>query len=168
MSIKLLQDKIDNINLKLGRSVSWLSLIIVLLMSFNVLARYAFKLNLIWQQELILFMHSVIFLAGAGYTLLHNKHVRVDVIYCHLSEKHKAMIDIAGTILFLFPFCFSISYFSYDFIINSWNIMEKSPEYNGIYGIFILKSFIWIFTFSLTLQGISTIISSIIKIRGDA
>lgn len=156
---------INNINIIIGKAVSWLTLAMVLLMFFNVIARYIFSLNLIWQQELVIFMHAIIFLAGGGYTLLCNKHVRVDIFYQKLSEKGKAIVNIAGTILLLIPVSGTIIYFSYDFVISSWQLYEKSPEYNGVHGIFILKTFIWIFASCLILQGVSVILTGIKTIR---
>lgn len=156
---------IDAINRSLGRSISWLTLAMVVLMFFNVTSRYIFQTNLIWQQELVGFMHAVVFLAAAGYTLLDDKHVRVDVFYHGFSDKAKAIIDMCGTILFLMPVCFAISYFSYGFIISSWKILESSPEYNGMQGIFLLKSCIWAFAFSVAMQGLSTICKSINILR---
>ena len=73
---------------------------------------------------------------------------------------------MAGTFLFLFPFCMAIIFFSADFIINAWKIKEASSEYNGVLGVFLLKTCIWIFAISLLLQGISTICKSIVILRG--
>lgn len=156
---------IDKSNRTFGRVIAWLALAMVLLMFFNVISRYAFNLNLIWQQELVIFMHAIVFLAAAGYTLLDDKHVRVDVFYHSYCERNKAWVNLIGTIIFIFPVCFAISYFSSDYIKSSWRILEASPEYNGMQGIFILKSFIWIFCLSVFLQGVSTICKSINILR---
>ena len=165
--LQAISDKIDRTNRIIGRLFSWTALLMVLLMFFNVISRYAFNVNLVWQQELVGFMHAILFLTAAGYTLLDDKHVRVDVIYQQLNERKKAIVNLVGTVLFLFPVCFAISYFSHDFITNSWAIKESSPEYNGMKGVFILKSFIWVFCFTVSLQGISTICKSIITLRGE-
>jgi TRAP-type mannitol/chloroaromatic compound transport system permease small subunit len=165
--LKTISCIIDKTNRLIGRLFSWLALLMVLLMFFNVVSRYLLNMNLVWQQELVGFMHAMLFLTVAGYTLLDDKHVRVDVIYQSLSEQKKAIVNLIGTIIFLFPVCFAISYFSSDFIINSWGIYEASPEYNGMKGVFILKSFIWIFCFTVALQGLSTICKSLITLKGE-
>ena len=157
---------IDIVTGRIGRSVAWLALFMVLMMFFNVISRYIFDTNLIWQQELVGISHSIIFLLASGYTLLEDKHVRVDIIYDKLTIRNKAIIDVAGTFLFLFPFCMAIIFFSADFIINAWKIKEASSEYNGVLGVFLLKTCIWIFSISLLLQGISTICKSIVILRG--
>ncbi len=165
MDIGKIAVNIDMVNLRCGRAVSWLTLAMVILMFGNVVSRYLFNVNLIWQQELVIALHAVIFLSTAGYTLLDDKHVRVDVLYHNFTEKRKAVVNLVATVIFLFPICFAISYYSYDFITSSWQILEGSPEYNGIKGIFLLKTFIWVFSASLFLQGISTILKSSITLR---
>jgi len=165
--LQKISDSIDRINCLLGKAISWLALTMVLLMFFNVVSRYVLNLNLVWQQELVGFMHAILFLAAAGYTLLDDKHVRVDVIYQGLSEQKKAVVNLVGTVVFLLPVCIAISYFSNDFILSSWKIYESSSEYNGMKGVFLLKSCIWIFTLTLSLQGVSTICKSLITIKGN-
>lgn len=161
LNLKQTADIIDNFNRRLGYGISWLALIMVALMFINVIARYLFNSTMIWQQELVVFLHAVIFLAAAGYTLLDDKHVRVDVFYDGFSERRKALVNLTGTLIFMFPVCFAITYFSACFIADSWKIREASPEYNGMAGVFILKSFILVFTFSLILQGISVVCKSL-------
>ncbi len=166
--LQQISDKIDSTNRIIGRLFSWSALFMVLLMFFNVLSRYAFNINLVWQQELVGFLHAILFLTAAGYTLLDDKHVRVDVIYQQMDDKKRAFINLAGTLIFLFPVCIAIVYFSHDFILSSWKIHESSPEYNGMKGVFILKSFIWVFCFTLILQGVSTICRSLITLKRKA
>lgn len=156
---------IDRINQRIGWCVAWLALLMVLAMTANVIGRYAFNTTLIWQQELVGFMHAVMFLAAAGYTLLDENHVRVDIVYQRGSQKYKAAVDLAGTVLFLFPLCIAIVYFSYEFVISSWRLWESSPEYNGMKGVFVLKTFIWVFAGTLFLQGISTVCKSLTTLR---
>lgn len=164
-ALTYIADKIDSLNRLIGHSVSYFTLFMVLAMFLNVVLRYAFNLNLIWQQELVGFMHSIVFLAAAGYTLLDEKHVRVDIFYQQSSNKTKAYIDLVGVLIFLLPVSISIAYLSYDFIINSWSIEESSPEYNGMAGVFLLKTCIWLFSGTLFLQGISTICKSLTTVR---
>lgn len=157
-------DKIDQFNLTLGRSVAWLALAMVLLTALTVVQRYIFATNFIWQSELIIYFHSILFLASAGYTLQTGSHVRVDVFYERMSERKQACFDLFGTIFFLIPVAIAIAYFSYDFIINSWSIYEGSREYNGLPAIYLLKSGIWLFSATLILQAISLIYKNISKL----
>ena len=83
-------DTIDLINEWSGRSVSWLLVIMVFNVFFVVVLRYIFNYGAIWMQELYVWNHSIVFLLGAGYTLLHNGHVRIDLIYRTASSKYKS------------------------------------------------------------------------------
>jgi len=158
---------INRINGFLGKTVSWLTLLMVLVMCISVVQRYLFQSNHIWQQELILFMHAVVFLTVAGCTLRDDGHVRVDMLYEHVSAGKKAWINLIGTVIFLFPVCGAVIYFSYSFISNSWEILERSREYDGLPVVFLLKTFIWVFAATLILQGISVIIRSISELKSQ-
>lgn len=158
--------RIDAINRAIGHGVAWFTLVMVLFMAFNVVQRYVFDANHIWQTEFNRFLHAIIFLTAAGYTLLQNEHVRVDVFYQKKTKRQKAWIDLVGTIIFLFPAIIAIACFASDFIITSWGLLEASPEYQGMPGIFILKTFIWVFCAVLMLQGVSTICRSVLTIKG--
>jgi TRAP-type mannitol/chloroaromatic compound transport system permease small subunit len=100
---------------------------------------------------------------GAAYTLKRDEHVRVDIFYRGLSTRHKAVVDLAGTILFLFPVTAFIVISSWDYVSISWVIRESSREAGGLPYPFvpILKSIIPLTAFLLGLQGIANLISSV-------
>lgn len=145
------------INLYLGRFVSWGTFIMVLFMAATVALRYTVQSSAIWQQELIRYLHVAVFMGSAGYALLRDEHVRVDVFYSKLSDNKKRYIDLLGTLFFLLPFCIAGLYYSYEFIASSWRIWEPSAEPLGLPFVYILKSFIGVFFVSLILQSIVTI-----------
>ena len=155
-----LANRIEHINTVLGTVLSWATFAIVLLMFWNVLQRYFLATNHVWQTELVLLLHSLIFLTLAGHTLKTDRHIRVDLIYSKLNETQQAWINLAGTILFLVPTAILISYFSYDFISNAWAIKESSREANGLSIIYVMKGFIYIFSTTLLLQSTVTLIHS--------
>ena len=157
---------IDAFNDRLGRAISWLTLVMVLVTVVIVVLRYGFNIGFIWMQESVRFMHSFVFLLCAAYTLLHNEHVRVDVFYLKMSERRKAWVDIFGTVAFLIPVCSVIIYFSLDYVVNSWEQLEGSLEERGLHFVYLLKTCIWIFAGTMILQGISLIIHSIATLRG--
>ncbi len=156
---------IDHFNEHLGRAAAWLTLGMVVLMFITVVQRYLFASGMSWEQELVRFFHGMVFLAAAGYTLKHNGHVRVDVVYQRLSERRQAWINLAGTVVFLWPVCAALFWFSTDFVLNAWAIYEGSNEYQGMPGVFIYKTFIWVFCGTLALQGISTCLHSFHTLR---
>ena len=94
---------IDHANELIGRAVSWLTLAMVLIACFVVLMRYGFSWGRVWIQETYVWMHGVVFMLGAGYTLLHNGHVRVDIFYRPAGARFKAWVDLFGSLLLLAP-----------------------------------------------------------------
>ncbi len=157
-------DLIDRLNEYVGRTVSWLTLAMVLVTVMVVVLRYGFNVGFIWMQESVRFMYAAVFLLGAGYTLLRDDHVRVDVIYSNLSDDRKALVDLVGTFLFLFPVCAAILIFSWDYVLNSWVDLEGSLEERGLHAVYLLKTCIWLFAALLVLQGISTVIRSAVTL----
>ena len=91
-----------------------------------VLLRYAFNIGYPWMQELYVWQHAIVFMAGAGYTMLHRGHVNVDVMYGRLGERGKAWVDILGTLFFLFPWLAILAVTSAPFVLSSWQIRESS------------------------------------------
>ncbi len=160
--------KLDKINIIIGGLISSLAIILVLNIFISVVQRYIFNSNYMWQSELSLAMSGVIFLLCSGYTYYFNSHVRVDIAYERFSSKIRAMVNILGILLLLFPMCFAIIYFSYDFIISSWKIYESSSEYSGIKGVFLLKTLLWGFPMLLILSGVSQLISFVKVIKGGS
>ena len=156
---------INSINRYIGEIISWFTLLMVLITVLVVVLRYGFNIGFIWMQESVRFMYAAVFLLCGGYTLLKDKHVRVDVIYLNLSTKNKAIIDLLGSIFLLLPVCFVIFYYSWSYVINSWEQMEGSIEERGLHLVFLMKTFIWAFAILVSLQSISIIINSCIIIK---
>ena len=156
---------INSINRYIGEIISWCTLLMVLITVLVVVLRYGFNIGFIWMQESVRFMYAAVFLLCGGYTLLKDKHVRVDVLYLNLSTKNKAIIDLLGSIFLLLPVCFVIFYYSWSYVINSWEQMEGSIEERGLHLVFLMKTFIWAFAILVSLQSISIIINSFIIIK---
>ena len=94
---------VDSLNERIGRGVAWLTLAMVLITFGVVILRYVYAIGWVWLQESYVWLHGVVFMVGAGYTLLHNGHVRVDVIYRPGSARYKAIVDLLGSLLLLMP-----------------------------------------------------------------
>ena len=156
---------INLINKLIGETVSWLTLFMVLITFLVVVLRYGFNIGFIWMQESVRFMYAAVFLLCAGYTLLKDKHVRVDVLYLNLSERSKAIVDLLGSVFLLLPVCFVILYYSWSYVINSWQQMEGSIEERGLHLVFIMKTFIWLFAILVSMQSLATIINSFIILK---
>ena len=159
--VKSIIQLIDLINEWAGRSVSWLLVIMVLNVFFVVILRYIFSYGAIWMQELYVWNHSIVFLLGAGYTLLHNGHVRIDLIYRTASLKYKSIIDIIGSIVFAIPVIYCIFIKSLPMVQRSWGVLEKSAEAGGLPGLFLFKSVLLVFCILFGLQFISLALKSL-------
>ena len=147
-----------------GRVVSWLTLGMVIITFLVVLLRYAFDIGWISLQESINYMHALVFLVGAAYTLKHNEHVRVDIIYSRLNLKNRAWIDLLGCILMLIPVMAFIIWTSWHYVLDSWRVYEGSREAGGLPGIYLLKSFIIVMAALLMMQSLALILKSMTSI----
>lgn len=148
-----------------GRMVSWLTLALGLAGFLVVVMRYAFDSGYIWMQETLTWMHAMVFMLGAAYTLKHDEHVRVDVIYRSLSVRTRAAIDLAGTILFLLPLCGYLVYETLPYVESSVRFGERSREAGGLPALFLLKAIIPLMAVLLTLQGLAVALKCIAELR---
>jgi len=158
--IKNIINSIDILNETIVRAASWLVLAMVLLICYDVTMRYSFHQGSVALQELEWHLFALIFLLGSAYTLKHNNHVRVDILYQsqYLSNKHRAMINILGIILFLIPFCVLILITTWPFVENAYYYLEGSPDPGGLPYRYLLKGSILVAFTLLILQGVAELL----------
>lgn len=149
---------IDAINEQVGRAVSWLNLVLVILVCFDVVIRYMFNQTAAWINELEWHLFAVVFLLGAGYTLKHDRHVRVDLFFTNFSKKDQALVNFIGSLLFLIPWSAIICYFAFSYSLDSWQMGETSPDPGGLPMRYVVKFAMVLGMFLLFLQGISSLI----------
>lgn len=154
----------DRIITTIGHCVSWAALILVLSTCLIVILRYLFNIGSVALQESLLYMHSLIFLLGAAWTLQKDGHVRVDIFYRPLSAKRKAWINAMGTLLLLIPTCIFLFWISWEYVASSWSYFEGSRESGGIDGVFLLKTLLLIMPVLLIVQGVSNLLYSLLVI----
>ena len=135
----------------LGRFISLMIPVMVILMIVIIVARYFLGIGLTGIQELIMYIHALIFLGCAGYVQYKDEHVRVDIFYRDASNKYKNKVNLILGILFLMPMVFVIGYFSIDLVEMSWKIKEISTEAGGLNYVYIQKTLILLFPLSLLL-----------------
>lgn len=165
--LKRIANAIDVTNDWIGRCLAWLTLGMVLVTVAVVLMRYIFGLGSTIMQESVVYMHATVFMACAGYALVHNGHVRCDVFYGSASPRAKAIIDIIGTFVFLIPTCVLIMWVALPYAAASWEVLEGSPEGRmGIPAVFLLKTLIPVFAGLLALQAISLVLQSALLLAG--
>ncbi|MGI2258117.1 TRAP transporter small permease subunit [Shewanella sp. GXUN23E] len=139
---------------KVGRTVSWATLLLLLLTLAVVILRYAFNTGATALQDSALYLHGAVFTLAAGYTLKHDAHVRVDIFYRRFSIRTRHWVDLLGTLLLLLPVSLFIAWECWDYVLASWRITEKSAEAGGLPLVYLQKSLLLALVVSLLIQGI--------------
>lgn len=156
---------IDSLAETTGRAVSWLTLLLGIGGLLVVVLRYAFDSGFIWMQESLTWMHALVFMLGAAYTLRHDEHVRVDVVYRRLAPRARAAIDLAGTLFFLLPLCGYLVFESLPYVEVSWRIAERSREAGGLPALYLLKSAIPLMAVLLAIQGVAQALRCVVALQ---
>ena len=157
---------ISVLNAFVGRLFAWSSLAMVLVCFTVVVQRYVFAVSYLWMQDLYVWLNGAMFTAIAGFALLRNDHVRVDIYYRPATLRTKAIVDLVGVLLFLLPFSVVVWIYALPFVQRSWRIHEGSPNIGGMPGFFILKTFILAFAVLIALQGIAMALRSVLVLSG--
>jgi len=160
-------NSLDRLSVATGKATAWLTLLMVIVTSIVVVMRYVFDAGFIWLQESVTWMHAVVFMLGAAYTLQQEEHVRVDIFYRAMTAKGRAWTDLMGVCVFLIPLCGLLAYQSYGFAAASWSLHEVSRESGGLpYPLIpILKSALLVMPLAVALQGVSLALKSLATIR---
>lgn len=159
-------DIIDLINEWIGKGVAWLTLAMVLVTFLIVILRYALDIGWIALQESVAYMHALVFMLGAAYTLKHDAHVRVDIFYQRCGVRSRAWIDCLGTLFLLLPVSAFIIWSSWEYVGDSWQIREGSRNSGGLPGLFLLKSSIIVMAALLILQGLALFLRNLLTALG--
>ena len=159
---------IDRFSRTTGRVTAWLTLFMVLTTFVIVVMRYAFDVGLIWVQESVTWMHAMVFMIGAAYTLQHEDHVRVDIFYREMSARRRAWVDVLGVVVLLLPMCGFLAIKAWGFVEVSWSLREASRESGGLpYPLLpLLKTVLVLMPAAVALQGVSLALHSIRTLRG--
>ncbi len=157
-------DLLDSINRITGQLVRWLVLFMMCVQFGIVLLRYVFGISDIALNESVLYMHAALFMLGAGYTLLVDGHVRVDIFYSRQGNRRKAWIDVWGHIFLLIPSMGMLLYWSWPTVRNSWSILEGAISVGGIPASFLLKSLIPAFCILLLVQSVSFLLRYVLRL----
>lgn len=151
-----------------GKAIAWLTFLMVLLSFSIVVLRYGFNLGWVAMQESVLYLHGIVFMLGAAYTLKADGHVRVDIFYQRFNKKQQAMVNLFGAIFLLAPVCITLFIISFDYVVISWQIMEKSSEAGGLPFVYVNKSLIFLLTLTLLLQGMAEIGRNFLVLKDSA
>ncbi|WP_308909591.1 TRAP transporter small permease subunit [Pseudokordiimonas caeni] len=163
-----LASQLDGFAEATGRVLGFLPLILVLVQFAVVLSVYIFRLGSIELQESLQYINALMFLGAAGYTALHDEHVRVDIFYSRMSPRDKALVNLFGTLFMLIPFLILFWMTALPFVDMSWTIREGSVDAGGLPFVYILKATLLLFAFTLSLQAASILIRSALTLRKGA
>ncbi len=159
--MKQFQILIDKLTDNIANGLLYILIVLIVLVFSTVFFRYVFNMSYIIIQEIIMYLHALIFMFGISYALKENSHVKIDVLYNSLNKRTQRVISIAGLVSFILPTALFIIYVSIDMVTQSWMILEGSSEAGGLNLVFILKSLIPISGVLVFLQGISELIKHI-------
>lgn len=157
---------LDQLSEWTGRAIAWLTLGMVIVTFTVVVLRYLFNTGWIAMQESITYMHALVFMLGAAYTLRHDGHVRVDIFYQRFGPKGRAWVDLLGTLFLLLPVTLFIAWISWEYVATAWELKEGSREAGGLPGVYLLKTAIPLMAMLLVLQGLSLALRSILVLLG--
>lgn len=138
-----------------GRSVAWLTLAMVLTTFVMVSLRYGMNMGWVWMQESITYMHAAVFMLAIAWVLQVDAHVRVDIFYRDAGPRRQAIINLAGTALFLLPFCVFLIIIGWEYVAASWSLRESSREAGGLPYVYLLKTLILAMPALLLVQALA-------------
>lgn len=145
-----------------GRTTAWLTLVMVVISSLVVLLRHVFGVGSIALQESVTYMHALVFMLGASYTLKNQGHVRVDIYYRRFSPRARAWVDALGGLVLALPLVVFIGFSSWGFVQRSWAIHEVSTDSGGLPFVYLLKSVLLLMALSLSLQIFAEVLRNLL------
>jgi len=151
----------------LGRVFSWFSLGIVVICFTVVVMRYVLRTGSVPLQDLYVWLNGMMFMGIAGYTLLREGHVRVDVFYRPAPVRTRARIDMVGAVVFVVPFLATIVVWGLPYVRRSWALGEGSANVGGMPGLFVLKSFLLVFVAVVGLQALAMFLRGVLVLAGE-
>jgi len=162
-----LADGIDWLIDLVGRMISWLALAVALVMGANVFMRYGLSIGFIWSQELEWHLLVPLTLIGMSYALRHGEHVRVDVLFANFSHRTKLAINVVSAVIAMI-FSLLVVWLSINFVRQSWDMGEGSPNPGGMPALYLIKAMIPLGFALLFLQSLAQAIQAAIAFRGAA
>ena len=164
--LRELARRIDALQERVGRFTSFVMLVMVLVVFSDVVLRYGLRKSSVFMQEMEWHLFGISYLLAAGYTMLYDEHVRVDILYSRWSPRKKAWSDFVFSFVFFFPSVFLVIYTTIPFLRDSFMVIEGSPDPGGVPARWVLKSVIIVGFALLGLQGLSEAIKNFYVARG--
>ncbi len=164
-AISIVVDRLDHV---LGNILSVLVWVTALVCATVVVLRYVFHETFAWMQDLYVWTHAIVFLAGIALAMGRDAHVRVDILYSRWTPRRKAVMEIIGILTCILPWMGILVWYAWPVVVTSWQINEGSPQPNGMPAVYLLKSMLLVFTTLVFFQAISLLARSFRVLSGDA
>ena len=156
---------IDWLNTQIGKYVIWLILASTVISGVNAVVRKVFNMSSNAYLEVQWYLFAASFMIAAGYTLLNQEHVKIDVVYSRWSKRTQIWIDIIGFVFFLTPICLAILWYGIPFFLQGYRSGEMSSNSGGLIRWPVYAMIPLGFTL-LMLQGWSELIKRIAFLQG--
>ncbi|MFN7003144.1 MAG: TRAP transporter small permease subunit [Roseinatronobacter sp.] len=137
-----LSDMIETVLGSISFVLNTIWIVLVVIIVSNVVMRYALGVNYIWIEEVQWHMYAVGFMFGIGYALMHDAHVRVDVLAANFRPKVRAWIELLSIVCIILPMCYLIISYGIPFVEASYNRGERSSAPGGLANRWMIKSVI--------------------------
>lgn len=164
--MRTLIERVELVTTATGKSVAWLATFLVVVQFAAVFLNAVFGYSLIFIQDTVIYMHALLFLLGAAFTLMRDGHVRIDIFYRESSPRFRAAVDLLGVLFLLLPVCGAILWHALPYAANSWAMLEGAQEGTGLHLPFLLKSCIPVFSLLLMLQGAAIAVRNLHVLTG--
>lgn len=166
--MKQLIDLLEQINRLVGRLVRWFVLFMLLIQFGIVIMRYTLGYSSIAVNESVLYLHAAVFMLAGGYTLLLDKHVRVDIFYAKANVKTQAKIDLFGHVFLLIPSMTALLYWTWPSVYSAWKIKEGALSVGGIPATWVMKLLIPGFCLLLLIQSLACLLNKVLLLTNHA
>ncbi len=154
---------IDGLNDWVGRTASWLTLPVIVLLFMQVPLREYVHRGHIVANDFGQLIHATLFMVGASYAMRWDGHVRVDIFYQRMSQHARAWVDLLGTVAFALPWLSILGWYSVPIVGRSWAVHEEFAE-TFTPGYFLLKTLLLVFVMLVGLQALATIARAILAV----
>ncbi len=159
-------DAIKKLNRTIGVWMQYLIMVMVFAQFLIVIVRYVFSTNSLMAQESIIYMFATSFMLAMAHTFMKGEHVYLDILFNNMTDRQKAWVYLLGSLLFFVPTMGTITYYTWDYVLKSWAVLEGGTETNSLPFVYILKTVLLIFCVQMLLHAVVLIVESYRFISG--
>jgi len=156
-----LSKALDRFILRVGHLFSWISIVLIGVILLQVVLRYVFGKGLVVLEELQWHLYAMVIMIGLSYGLVTDSHIRLDLLHQRFSRKNKELVEILGILFLLMPMIIIVMMHSWETVVDSWNIKERSDAPMGLCCRWFIKSFIPLGFGMLGLAAFSRLIQAV-------